>query len=69
MRMDGLKDFVGKRVYIVLKTKRVYSGTVRDVEGEMLFLTDKFNENIMINVSEISSLEVEENKKEFERGR
>lgn len=58
--MDRKKDLIGKKVYVILKSGRNYTGLIDEVDNELIYLTDKFNERVLINISEISSLEVEE---------
>lgn len=57
--MDGLKKLLGKKVFILLKTGRQYSGTITSMTDQSLILNDKFNDIVFINISEISSMEEE----------
>jgi len=50
---------MGKRVFVILTTGRKYSGIIKDTTENFLFILDKFNEKVVINISEISSLEEE----------
>jgi small nuclear ribonucleoprotein (snRNP)-like protein len=63
--MDGLeyKEFIGKKVYVILKTNRVYTGIVQSVDGGIILMIDKYHRPVMFNVSEISSLEVEKDER------
>ncbi len=54
-----IKQFIGKYVYIVLKSGRQYSGKINAVEEDQLFIIDKFKKIVFINISEISSMEEE----------
>lgn len=58
--MDGLKELIGKKVYVVLRSERKYTGTIQTINDKIITLIDKYNEVVMFNISEISSLEVEE---------
>ena len=53
------KDWIGKKVFLVLKSGRKYSGIVNSFDDKFICITDKFKENVMASVSEISSMEVE----------
>lgn len=57
--MVGMNDIVGKRIFVILKTGRRYSGMVDSIEDKIIAITDKFNEPVMFSISEISSMEVE----------
>jgi len=52
--------YVGKKVYIILINGRKYSGVIKETTKNFLFILDKFNQKVTINVNEISSLEEEE---------
>lgn len=61
--MDGLNNnnvWIGKKVYLVLKSNRRYSGIVKDFTSSFIILKDKYDENVMASISEISSLEEEQ---------
>jgi len=58
--MDGLEKFLNKKVFILLKSSRQYTGKIQKITGNSLILIDKFNDIVFINISEISSMEVEE---------
>jgi ribosome maturation factor RimP len=61
--MEGWKFWIGKKVFIVLKNKRTYSGTVLDVEEKEFFawitINDKFDNRVSFNSEEISIVEEE----------
>jgi len=57
--MEGIKEFMGKKVYVILKNGRNYQGTIKKNEGDLIILIDKFGELVMFNISEIGSLEEE----------
>lgn len=58
--MDGIKELIGKKIFVILKSGRNYTGVIRNVENDIVILTDKFGETVMFNISEISSLEEQE---------
>ena len=55
-KFDG---WIGKKVYVILKSGRKYSGIVNEATESFIFILDKFKEKVMISISEISSLEEE----------
>lgn len=62
--MDGWKYWDGKKVYIILKNKRIYSGKIIEVNessNNLIFLTiiDKFNCRITVCNSEIYLIQEE----------
>ena len=63
--MDGWKYWENKKVFIILKNQRKYSGTVLEVEqtGQLYWITilDKFNNHIGFSVSEIEIIQEEKN--------
>lgn len=60
--MVGWQEWKGKKVFIRLKTGKVFSGKVVDVDvqGQITFLTiiDKFNKKVSMVISEV--LEIKE---------
>ena len=62
--MEGWKRFEGKKVYVILKNQRKYSGIVEDVSEEhngLCFITilDKFSNHITFANSEIEVIQEE----------
>ena len=57
--MTEIKDMIGKRVYVILKTRRVYSGTIDSVSDGIISITDKFGASVCFSISEMSSMEEE----------
>ena len=59
----GWKVYEGKKVFIILKSGRKYSGTVLEVEGEgalcFISIRDKFDKNVSFFSSEIEVLQEE----------
>ena len=63
--MDGLKRYINNKVFIILKSKRQYSGKVIEVDDSdkpLIFITiiDKFNNKITFAHSEIDLMQEEE---------
>ena len=56
---DKFKDWKDKKVFIVLKSGRKYSGVIKETTEHYIFLIDKFAERVMVAISELSSLEEE----------
>jgi len=59
------KYFVGRKVYIILKNNRTYSGTVLEVDDELppivwIVLLDKYDKRVTFCTGEIKSLQEEE---------
>ncbi len=61
---EGWKNWEGKKVFIILKNKRVYSGKVIEVEGDSplcwITINDKFGKRIGFSVEEIELIQEEE---------
>ena len=57
---DKFYEWKGKKVFLVTKSGRRYSGVINETTENFLFMLDKFNEKVVVNVSEISSLEEEQ---------
>lgn len=63
--MEGWKKWEGKKVFIILKNKRQYSGIVIEVEvndnSPLIWITikDKFGNNIGFSVEEIELIQEE----------
>ncbi len=55
---DAIKKLKGKNIFVILKSGRVYSGKVNSIDEGMIDMTDKFNQEILFNSSEISSAEI-----------
>lgn len=62
--MDGIKGYLGKRVYIITRGQRNYSGVVIEVDdrdNKLVFLTiiDKFNKKVTFLASELAEIKEE----------
>lgn len=63
--MDGWKYYEGKRVFIILKNKRQYSGTIIGIESNSnspliwIILKDKFGNRITFVNSEVELIQEE----------
>jgi ribosome maturation factor RimP len=58
------KDWIGKKIFVQLKSRSVYSGKVIDVDEEspplvFLTITDKFGERVTFVQSEIIKIKEE----------
>ena len=56
---DKFNSWIGKKVYIVLKSGRKYEAVIKETTESFLFLLDKFNEKVVVSISEISSIQEE----------
>jgi len=54
---NDFNKFLGKQVFIVLKTKMLYNGIVKEVTDNFIFISDKFGKPVVINKSDVSSCE------------
>jgi len=59
--MDGLREMVGRRVYVELNSNRKYTGTILDVDEtlSLIKLKDKFDNIIWISFAELKLLQEE----------
>jgi ribosome maturation factor RimP len=57
MKENNFSKFIGKRVFIVLKSGMIYNGVVKETSENFLFIKDKFDNPVVINLADISSLE------------
>lgn len=65
MRMEGLNFYIGKRIFIILKNKRQYSGIVMevaDIGNGVVFISirDKFNRWVTFSSGEIEVIQEED---------
>ena len=62
--MEGWKNWEGKKVFIILKNHRTYSGIVKrvDIEPPLVWITilDKFDKLITFSAEEINVMQEEE---------
>ena len=49
--------WIGKSIFLRLKTDLVYSGKIISADDNFLTIIDKFGNHVMIAVSEISKME------------
>lgn len=57
---DEFKKYIGKKVFIVLKSGLMYNGLIKETTENFIFISDKFGKPVTIAISEISSLEEKE---------
>jgi small nuclear ribonucleoprotein (snRNP)-like protein len=60
MDNNMFEQWKGKKVFLSLKSGRKYTGVINEVTQSFIFLLDKFNEKVVVSISEISSLEEEQ---------
>jgi len=56
---DVIKEMVGKKVFLVLKSGRKYSGIVKEVTEDFLFLRDIYDNKVVASIADISSIQEE----------
>jgi small nuclear ribonucleoprotein (snRNP)-like protein len=59
MDEEKYKIWIGKKVYLITKANRRYSGIIKTFDEQHLSMIDKFNELVIISTEEISSMEEE----------
>jgi len=52
-------DWIGKRVYIILKGERRYQGIVLTVDDDFIKLRDKFEKEVVISLTDIAVIQNE----------
>lgn len=60
MNEESLKQFIGKRINIFLKSGIHYEGTLTNIAGQSIQILDKFEEVVFISIPEITHLTVKE---------
>jgi len=56
---NEFEAWIGKKVFLVTKSQRKYTGVIKEATENFIFMLDKFNEKVVINISEISTIEEE----------
>lgn len=51
------EEWVGKRIYIVLKSGRIYTGQIISYADEWFHILDKFGKNISLQTSQIEVIQ------------
>jgi len=59
MNQTTLNKFLRKRAIVHLKTGRIYTGEVIEVNEDSMEIIDKFNKHVTISNDTISNIEVE----------
>ena len=59
------KNWIKKKVFIVLKNNRQYSGTVLSIDDGWISLIDKFGSSVMITLSEVKLIEEDDEGKKY----
>jgi small nuclear ribonucleoprotein (snRNP)-like protein len=60
-----IKELIGKKVFIKTTSGRNYSATINNVDNEVnlvnfVYITDKYNNLVILNAKEIEVLEVQQ---------
>ena len=62
--MDGFEEWKGKKVFVLLRNKRQYTGVVQDVYSNngitFIMLIDKFNKKVGFIQSEVEVIQEEQ---------
>jgi hypothetical protein len=53
------KEWIGKRIFVQLRSGSIYSGKVIDVDGDFFTMIDKFGEKVVFVVNEIIKIKEE----------
>ncbi len=59
MEKEYFEALIGKKVFLVTKTNRRYTGNVKTFDSQHLSMIDKFGDLVVISTDEISSIEGE----------
>ena len=57
---NKFEEWIGKKVFLKMKSGSFYNGVVKEVTESFIFILDKFNEKVIVNISDISSVEEKE---------
>ena len=60
MTDDIYNQFIGKKVFVILKSSAIYNGIVQSISEGNVLLIDKFNRPVIFHISEISVMEGKE---------
>lgn len=58
--IDRLKEMIGKKVFLEITGRRFYNGIIQNVTETHIVMKDKFNEELIIAISEIKFLQPKE---------
>jgi hypothetical protein len=56
---DVIKGMIGKKVFLILKSGRKYSGIVKEVTESFVFLKDIYDNKVVASIDDISSIQEE----------
>ena len=56
MKYENVKKYKDKKVLILLKNKFRYSGTITTVNEDSIVLNDKYGQDVLIDILDISVL-------------
>lgn len=57
---NKFEELIGKKIFIKLKSGSFYNGIVKDTTESFIFIIDKFGEKVIVNITDISSVEEKE---------
>lgn len=55
-----LESFIGKKIFVKLKSGRNYEGKIESISENFIFITDKFGKKVGFSQREINLLQEEE---------
>lgn len=58
--IDRLKEMIGKKVFLEVTGRRFYNGIIESVSDEHIVFKDKYNEELIIAITEIKFLQPKE---------
>ena len=53
------KDWIGKKIFVQLKSGAVYTGVVINVDDLFIYIVDKFGIDVLFAISDISKMKEE----------
>ena len=57
---DKFHGWIGKKVFLELKSGRRYSGIIKETTPHFIFIIDKYAEKVVISITDISILQEEQ---------
>jgi small nuclear ribonucleoprotein (snRNP)-like protein len=58
--IDRIKEMIGKNVFLEITGRRFYNGIIQSVNDTHIVFLDKYNEELIIAISEIKFLQPKE---------
>ena len=56
MNADELKIFLGKKIYLITKDGLTFTGVIEELRGETLHFRDKFQQLVLLDVSNVARI-------------